>query len=699
MALYSRNYLAGDPGQGRFFRWLALTVGSVLLLVVSGNLALFALAWIATSLSLHQLLTVYPDRPAARLAARKKAVFSRLGDLCLVAAIVLAWRDFIAGLPTEPVAAIHHLAEQWALPTALGPEVFHRLLMTVQGWAGHFQFRAHEKGLQGQADDQLVHLLAIRVAAEGALLTAPGQEGLAAAWRTELAELPTAPAPRTSTAQVWQRAHEIARHRALFAAIANSASSAKENRPAFQAVFCIDVRSEVYRRALESVAPEGETLGFAGFFGFPIEAVPVGETSGTPQCPVLLAPMVQVPTQAAPKEAQERTVRKQASTAWSAFQSSAVSSFVFVETVGLGFAAQFARDLTHHSASGACGCHGMEISGIPLDQRVALAAGALKHLGFADGKGLSRLVVLCGHGSTTANNPYGSSLDCGACGGHTGEANARTAAAVLNDPAVRERLAAQGVTLPADTWFVAALHNTTTDEVTVFEPAKIPETRQQELVTLQAQFAQASTLARQERAAQLGESPADGHLTARIFDRSRDWSQVRPEWGLAGNYAFVAAPRRMTRNLTLDGRVFLHDYRYAADADEATLNLLLSAPVVVASWINLQYFASTVDNAQFGSGNKVLHNVISALGVCEGNGGDLKVGLPLQSVHDGTNWRHEPLRLAVCVAAPPEAIDRILAKNPRVALLVGNRWIHLFALSDEGKIVGQSDGQGGWKTG
>lgn len=94
VSVFSGNYLDGDPAQGRFFKWLSLTVGSVLLLVVAGNLALFALAWIATSLALHQLLTFYPDRHGARIAARKKAVISRLGDLCLLLAIALAWRDF-----------------------------------------------------------------------------------------------------------------------------------------------------------------------------------------------------------------------------------------------------------------------------------------------------------------------------------------------------------------------------------------------------------------------------------------------------------------------------------------------------------------------------------------------------------------------------------------------------------------------------
>jgi NAD(P)H-quinone oxidoreductase subunit 5 len=91
---YSRRYLDGDPGQGHFFKWLALTIGSVLILVISGNLIQFTLAWMATSLSLHRLLLFYPERPGARWAAHKKFVISRLGDLCLVAAMFLIYRTF-----------------------------------------------------------------------------------------------------------------------------------------------------------------------------------------------------------------------------------------------------------------------------------------------------------------------------------------------------------------------------------------------------------------------------------------------------------------------------------------------------------------------------------------------------------------------------------------------------------------------------
>ncbi|RYD33800.1 MAG: NADH dehydrogenase FAD-containing subunit, partial [Verrucomicrobiaceae bacterium] len=91
---YSVNYLAGDPRQGRFIKWLCVTTGSVLTLIISGNLLMFTLAWVATSMSLHQLLMFYPDRPGALLAARKKFLISRLGDACLAAALIVTWQCF-----------------------------------------------------------------------------------------------------------------------------------------------------------------------------------------------------------------------------------------------------------------------------------------------------------------------------------------------------------------------------------------------------------------------------------------------------------------------------------------------------------------------------------------------------------------------------------------------------------------------------
>jgi uncharacterized protein YbcC (UPF0753/DUF2309 family) len=118
--------------------------------------------------------------------------------------------------------------------------------------------------------------------------------------------------------------------------------------------------------------------------------------------------------------------------------------------------------------------------------------------------------------------------------------------------------------------------------------------------------------------------------------------------------------------------------------------------MVVASWINLQYFGSAVNQDAFGCGNKVLHNVVGTLGVLEGNGGDLRVGMPLQAVHDGNHLVHEPLRLSVFIEAPPEPIVSILRKHQGVRDLVEKGWLHLFALRGEPGGCLRYAGNGRW---
>lgn len=86
---YAGNYMTGDANQGRFHKWLALTLAAILTLIVADNLLMFALAWIATSLCLHHLLMFYRERPASVLAAHKKFIASRIGDLSLLVAIFL----------------------------------------------------------------------------------------------------------------------------------------------------------------------------------------------------------------------------------------------------------------------------------------------------------------------------------------------------------------------------------------------------------------------------------------------------------------------------------------------------------------------------------------------------------------------------------------------------------------------------------
>ena len=142
----------------------------------------------------------------------------------------------------------------------------------------------------------------------------------------------------------------------------------------------------------------------------------------------------------------------------------------------------------------------------------------------------------------------------------------------------------------------------------------------------------------------------------------------------------------MTAGKDLAGRAFLHSYDWKADEGFATLELILTAPVVVASWISLQYYGSSVAPAAFGGGNKLIHNVTGGIGVVQGNGGVLRPGLPWQVVHDGEKLVHEPLRLSVLFEAPQAAIVQVLTRHDSVRALFDNGWMHLFVL-EEGRVA------------
>ncbi len=251
-----------------------------------------------------------------------------------------------------------------------------------------------------------------------------------------------------------------------------------------------------------------------------------------------------------------------------------------------------------------------------------------------------------------------------------------------NDREVRAELRQRGHDLPTHCHVLAGLHNTTTDEVQVFADEPLAAALQPNWQRLRLALDQAAALVRQERAAGLGLTTIMGQpvkLLDRLRQRARDWSQTRPEWGLANNAAFIAAPRARTRGVDLQGRAFLHDYEWQQDAEGAVLELIMTAPR-----INLQYFTSTTDNTRFGSGNKLLHNVVGGhIGVFEGNGGDLRIGLARQSLHDGQQWRHRPLRLHVVIEAPQAMIDRVIEKHAVVRDLVQHGWLYLLRMDGQ----------------
>ncbi len=651
------------------------------------------------------------------------------------------FRRVVRSLPGVATEAIATCCDRLTLRPSMLVPYFHRLLMTIPGWAGYARYLEWDNARLGDRDESLADLLAVRLAWEVALLDGSGDRQLHAAWEaardaleSPLGEEPTEHDVALLVDHVLHEAYELAWQERLVrrftagttlqpSGLSDSglpASAAPGQPPAaraaVQAVFCIDVRSEPYRRALEAAHASVETIGFAGFFGVPLSYVPLGEEHGSARCPVLVAPTCTVPEVVANAPAAatsylagQRAAARHAARGWRAFARGAVSSFGYVEALGLGQLLPLLRDSLgvasrrDRSADTPTapllalreGAHGA--TGIALAHRVQLAEGILKGMSLR-GR-LSRLVVLVGHGATCENNPHATGLDCGACGGHAGDANARVAAALLNDARVRRALQERGLRIPGDTLFVAALHDTTTDAVRLFDTDRIPASHAADVEALHQALAEASHRTRRARAASLGEGgddPSPRSLEARLQARSRDWSQVRPEWGLAGCAAFIAAPRHRTASHDLQGRAFLHSYDWKQDEGFGVLELIMTAPMVVASWINLQYFGSTTDPQLFGSGNKVLHNVVGTLGVVEGNGGDLRSGLPLQSVHDGERPVHEPLRLNVVIEAPLDAITTVIERHEHVRALVDNRWIHLWAMDDQGSIAWRYAGGGAW---
>ena len=591
------------------------------------------------------------------------------------------------------------------------------LLLDLNGWAAWCAYERWTARLAGQPDPGHVEdLLAILLAWEWMLHRAGGAR-LETRWRAAMAAWPASDgAASESQTKDWilQRAIEIAWQVDFCARVtAGFDAPAASEPPSVQAAFCIDVRSEVFRRALEARDPNVQTLGFAGFFGMPIEYLPLASERARPQLPGLLAPKLRVTDTGSPAVlAPRRRARLFLESAWKGFKTSGVSSFTFVESMGLAFGVKLAADSfgrRHRDATESAGLTASESASrkprltdragggaLPLDDRCALAEGMLRAMSLT--RDFARLVVLVGHGSRTRNNPHAAGLDCGACCGQTGEVNARAAAALLNEPAVRAVLSERGVDIPPTTHFLSALHDTTTEMVTLYDLDELPASHRDDVVAFRASLALAGELARRERAPRLGLSGlSDVELRRAFEDRAGDWAQVRPEWGLAQNAAFVVAPRARSKHLDLAGRAFLHEYRFEEDRDFAILELIMTAPMVVTHWINLQYYASTVDNLRYGSGNKVLHNVVGGhLGVFEGNGGDLRIGLPLQSLHDGERWVHEPLRLSVFIEAPCDAIDAVLRKHEKVRALIDDEWIHLFQLDAAAGVV-RARRRGTWK--
>lgn len=624
----------------------------------------------------------------------------------------------VKNIPNEPLHAIEYSLSILGLKDKAASFYLQRVLMNLNGWSGYAAKIDYEAQLENKKTNTVLELLAVLTSWELCVYLSLQSDALEQAWNKIVFNFENIDEdnifnPKVHQNIILQEALNFSIQRKLISKFNSpQPSNYQEIIPKeVQAVFCIDVRSEVFRRNLEQTNTKIQTYGFAGFFGFPVNFFSLGQNQSKSQSPVLLKPSLKIfeklkKNNGVKSYLNQLRLKEDIKNIWKTFKSGAVSCFVFVSPLGLLYIPKLILETfkmetdidkfnffnkSKKSKGRTVSLKSENQNGISIETQIEMAKNALTGMSLTENFG--KLVLFVGHGSSTKNNPYGSALHCGACGGHTGEANAKIAAQVLNNSKVRKGLGEFNIHIPDDTTFLACLHNTTTDEITIFNEDEINPKNTMVMDSLKKNLSDAIESTRAERALRMLETS-----TKNIAQRSKDWSQIRPEWGLAGCNAFLVGKSERTNNQNLKGEVFLHTYDADKDKDNNILQAIMTAPMVVTSWISLQYYASTVDNKKFGSGNKTLHNITAGIGVIEGFSGDLRTGLPWQSVSDGHKLQHTPTILNVIIEASTEALNDVIKRNKTVQNLVDNGWLKLLQMNNEGLISNRYIGNLKWEA-
>ncbi|XGI83720.1 DUF2309 domain-containing protein [Halorutilales archaeon Cl-col2-1] len=640
-------------------------------------------------------------------------------------------RDFIADLPDDPIEAVKDCLADYQVGD--WHSIFDFQMAELPGWTGYLKQRADDDGAwQSKYPITLSGYLAVRLTLVD-LFDAPLAPSEEYSGDTDRRDSTGEDREGLPLPEVWLAAWEETYKTELVESIQETGDSAsdtyREGRPDAQLVFCIDTRSEIIRRHIEE-AGKYETHGYAGFFGVPMRYSEYDGDVDVDACPPILDPQHRItdrPAEDCDSKSKDEYENWQKTLtagkkALKSIKSNAATAFSFVESTGVGYGAALAtrtilparvydlfdtvdehvpddHEFCEPSLDFDCDApthdsdHGLR-EGLTLDEKVEYAQTAFELMGWEE---FARLVVFTGHASQTTNNPFDSSLDCGACAGNPGGPNARVLAAICNDGEVKRELRDRGIAVPDDTVFVAAEHNTTTDGIEIYD-SRVPESHEEDLEQLRDDLETAREAAAEERSCSMG---VDGDAESRVRDterRAADWAETRPEWGLAGNAGFVVGPRTLTQDCDLDGRSFLHSYDWRTDPEGDALEDILTGPMVVTQWINAQYYFGTVDNAVYGSGSKVTHNPIGNIGVYQGNGGDLMTGLPLESLMSADDEPyHQPLRLSTVVHAPVENVTEILSENDEITRLLDNNWLSLTVVDPQrGHRAFEYDGSLSW---
>ena len=595
-------------------------------------------------------------------------------------------------------------------------EYFERYLLEMAlahpGWSG--MVRVIEKNPQRLLSPRNIRLkdfLAVELAIQLAILsdrcgkTFPSVSSTAGVEAIDSLERIMTNPLLPKTLRVWQEAFEHSLYIELLAGLKKSATLRHKNSqpPLAQALFCIDDRECSIRRHLEEVNSSIKTYGAAGFFGIDFYYRGVGDIYPVAQCPAVITPrhlvLESVPDEGSPLK------KTNTETGHLPFGSrSLMKGWLFTQTAGLGYAVRLAFD-TFRPGSNLLKLRQLSevdvrtrlhllresdepdaegrLLGFSRQEMAEKLEGLLKSIGLV--RDFAPIVVVIAHGSTSTNNTHFAAYDCGACAGKPGAPNARAFAQMANDPQVREILCARGIDIPETTLFVAAMHNTTSDEVTYFDRHDWPEPIPMPLVTFQRSMDEALERNAHERCRWFELGPSAKTLAAAIEHvktRSTSIFEPRPEYDHNNNLYCVVGNRDLTSSLFIDRRSFLHSYQPADDLDGSTLARILGAIIPVCGGINLQYFFSRIDNSAYGAGTKLPHNVIGLLGVANGVEGDLRTGLSSQMVEI-----HEAARLMIVVEQVPAIIDQAFSQISHLMNWLDNEWVRFASLDPSDQTI------------
>ena len=501
------------------------------------------------------------------------------------------------------------------------------------------------------------------------------------------------PTPHFNALLLWQKAYEWSYYDDVLQGIRLSGKESEKSEGGFQAMFCIDDRECSIRRHIEAQNPSAVTYGTPGFFNVAFFYQPEHGKFHTKLCPAPVTPKHLIKeTGSKHKHEKDYHLTKQSHhliTGWIISQTlgfwSALRLFfnIFKPSMSPATATslrhmdQFSK-LTIENKSLTDREQNLQI-GFTIEEMVTRIEGLLKSIGLITD--FAPLVYVIGHGSSSVNNPHYAAYDCGACSGRPGSVNARVAAFMANHKEVRELLKAKGIIIPVTTSFVAALHDTTRDEIVFYDEDTLNEEQKKIHLSNKITFEKALNENAKERSRRfevIDTRKSAEQIHEKIKTRSVSLFEPRPELNHATNALCIVGRRSLTRHLFLDRRAFMNSYDYRIDPDGKYLLHILQAAAPVCGGINLEYFFSSVDKQKLGAGSKLPHNVMGLIGVANGIDGDLRPGLPSQMIEV-----HNPIRLLMIVEQFPEILLKVIQESAETYEWFIHEWVMLVAVNPE----------------